>query len=63
MEYLSRHNIPFTEKNIRTDAQALQELIGLGYSATPVTRIDGQVVLGFDPARLESALRDAGLLS
>lgn len=44
------------EKNIQEDRAALQELIDLGYRATPVTLIDGETVVGFDQARIEKLL-------
>ncbi len=44
------------DKNIRTDPVALQELLKLGYRATPVAIIDGEAVVGFDRARLEKLL-------
>jgi hypothetical protein len=43
-------------KDIRADRQALEELIKLGFRATPVTLIDGEAVVGFDPAKLEKLL-------
>ncbi|MCI0410576.1 MAG: glutaredoxin family protein [Acidobacteria bacterium] len=44
--------VAFVEKNIREDPAALAELAQLGYRATPVTVIDGQVVIGFDRGKL-----------
>jgi hypothetical protein len=44
------------EKNVQEDRAALQELIALGYRATPVTLIDGEAVVGFDQARIEKLL-------
>ena len=44
------------EKNIRTDPEALKELIALGAQATPAAVIDGQTVLGFDRARYDELL-------
>ncbi len=38
------------------DQQALDELSRLGYMTTPVTKIDGEVVVGFDQKRLEALL-------
>lgn len=38
------------------DSSALEELSKLGYMTTPVTTIDGQVVVGFDQKRLEALL-------
>lgn len=44
------------DKNIRTDQAALQELLKLGFRATPVTLIDGEAVVGFDRGKLERLL-------
>ncbi len=46
----------FVEKNIREDQQALEELLKLGFRATPVTVVDGEVVVGFDRGRIERLL-------
>lgn len=43
-------------KNIREDPAALQELLKLGFRATPVTIIDGESVVGFDRGKLERLL-------
>jgi len=40
------------DKNIRDDPAALDELLQMGYRATPVTVIDGEVVVGFDRGKL-----------
>lgn len=56
-EFLSQNKIAFTERNIAADPSALAELEKLGYMTTPVTAIDGEVVVGFDRARLEELLR------
>jgi hypothetical protein len=34
----------------------LQELLDLGYRATPVTLVDGEAVVGFDRGRIERLL-------
>ncbi len=47
----------FTAKNVREDKAALQELTKMGYRATPVTVVDGEVVVGFDRGKLERLLR------
>ena len=44
------------DKNIQEDHAALEELLKLGYRATPVTVIDGEVVVGFDRGKLERLL-------
>jgi glutaredoxin len=56
-EFLSQRGIPFRDKNILEDSVALDELQKLGYMTTPVTVIDGEVVIGFDQAKLESLLK------
>ncbi len=48
--------MPFTVKDIRQDQSALQELIRLGFRATPVTLIDGEPLVGFDRVKLKSLL-------
>jgi glutaredoxin len=39
------------------DETALKEVEKLGYMTTPVTVIDGQVVVGFDVPKLRSLLQ------
>lgn len=56
---LSQKNVPFTDKNVREDAVALNELRKMGYNSVPVTIIDGQRILGFDKAAIEKALAAA----
>ncbi len=58
-ELLSLKNVPFTDKNVREDAVALNELRKLGVSSVPVTIIDGQRIHGFDRAAIERALAAA----
>jgi glutaredoxin len=56
-EFLSQNQIAFTERNIAADEKALNELEKLGYLTTPVTVVDGQVVIGFDVAKLRTLLQ------
>jgi glutaredoxin len=56
-EFLSQKNIAFTDRNIAADDAALAELEKLGYMTTPVTVVDGEVVVGFDRAKLETLLK------
>ena len=55
-EFLSWRGIEFVERNVAEDESALSELEKLGVMTTPVTVIDGEVVIGFDQARLEVLL-------
>jgi|SRR5579859_157424 len=51
-EFLSQNKVEYTERNIVADETALAELEKLGYMTTPVTVIDGAVVVGFDVPKL-----------
>ena len=54
-EFLSEHNIPFVERNIRQDPQAKEELLRLtGKLVVPAFAVDGDWFFGYDPERLES---------
>jgi len=55
-EFLSQRGIEFTERNVAEDESALSELEQLGVMTTPVTVIDGEVVVGFDRERLNALL-------
>ena len=59
-EFLSREGHPFETKNIEEDDAAYDELLKLGARSVPVTIIDGQMITGFDQARLREALTAAG---
>jgi glutaredoxin len=59
-EFLSRVGYPFEAKNIEEDDTAYDELMALGARSVPTTVIGGQVVTGFDQARLRAALAAAG---
>jgi len=58
-EFLSQNKIEYTERNIAADETALTELEKLGYMTTPVTVIDGEVVVGFDRAKLDDLLQQS----
>ena len=55
-EFLSHNKIEFVDRNVAADEVALNELEKLGYMTTPVTVIDGQVVVGFDRDKLQKLL-------
>ena len=55
-ELLSQRGVAYTERDISCDPQALAELSQLGYMTTPVTKINGEVVVGFDQKRLVALL-------
>ena len=55
-EFLSRSGIQFMERNIVQEPDALDELRRLGYMTTPVTLVEGDVIVGFDEEKLSKAL-------
>ncbi len=55
-EYLSQKQILFQERDVTTDTAAVAELQRLGYMTTPVTVINGTVIVGFDTAKIDAAL-------
>ncbi len=55
-EFLSQHGIIFEERDVSRDAAALDELQRRSLMTTPVTFIDGEVVVGFDQAKLAKLL-------
>lgn len=52
-EVLSHKGLAYTERDISRDPHALEELAKLGYMTTPVTRIDEEVVVGFDQTLID----------
>jgi len=56
-EFLSQKGIEFTERDVSKDKDAVNELMKLGVMTTPVTVIDGEMVVGFDQHKLEQLLK------
>ena len=55
-QFLAAKGVPFTNKDISEDEQAMKELDQLGAAQVPVIVVDGRVVLGFDRTKLQKAL-------
>jgi hypothetical protein len=51
-----RNSVEFTEKNIRTDLDAMQEMVEINSQSTPTTVIDGEVIIGFDKEKISERL-------
>ncbi len=51
-----RNCVGFVEKNIRTDLDAMQEMVEINSQSTPTTVIDGEVIVGFDKERISQKL-------
>ena len=47
----------FTEKNVGRDPQARQELMDLGLLSLPVLLIGDQKLTGFNPVKIDEALK------
>ena len=56
-EFLSENKIEYADRNIAADEAALNDLEKLGYMTTPVTVIDGEVVVGLDLPKLRNLLQ------
>jgi glutaredoxin len=56
-EYLSQKHVAFQDRNIAQDPSALEELRKLKVMTTPVTVVDGTVIVGFDTDKLDAALK------
>jgi len=59
-EFLHQKGVAYTEKDISKDEKAFNELVDNGFSATPVTIIDGEAVVGFNRTKLEELLSSEG---
>jgi glutaredoxin len=46
----------FTERDVDADPTARDDMLKLGASGTPVTVIDGEVVIGFDEQAIDELL-------
>jgi glutaredoxin len=54
--WLGQHGYSYTERNIREDPAALEELARLGYQSVPVTLIGATTIDGLDLPALQAAL-------
>jgi glutaredoxin len=60
-EFLSNKVIAYEEHDVSRESSAVDEVVRLtGQNGVPVTVVDGQVVVGFDQARLEQLISQAG---
>ncbi|MBI4132198.1 MAG: NrdH-redoxin [Candidatus Sungbacteria bacterium] len=56
-QFFEANNIAYEELNVAADARAREEMITKsGQFGVPVTDVDGQLVIGFDQARLSELL-------
>jgi len=56
-EFFESNQVAYQEFNVAADAKAREEMISQsGQFGVPVTDVDGQLVIGFDKARLSELL-------
>ncbi len=56
-DWLEEEGISYREKDVSTDIDAVQEMIEkTGQRGVPVSIIDGQIVVGFDPEGIKKLL-------
>lgn len=55
-EFLSQNNIPFKERNISTDEDAMMELQRRNIRSVPTFLVGNQTVVGFNKAKILSLL-------
>lgn len=61
-QMLTQRGVKWQELDIMASAQAKQEFIAHGGQGTPLLLIGETVIKGTDPARIDAALRENGLL-
>jgi glutaredoxin 3 len=54
--HLESRGQKYTERDVDSDPSARDEMMNLGAQSTPVTVIDGEVVIGFDDASIDELL-------
>lgn len=65
-QYLDRLGVAYVEKDVEEDKAAYEELMaknGGQFQGVPVTDIAGELVLGFDRAKIDSILKDKQLVA
>ncbi len=54
--YLKARKLSFEYKDIQADPEALRELVALKSQSTPTLVVGDQVLIGFDPEKLDALL-------
>jgi glutaredoxin-like YruB-family protein len=65
-QYLDRLGVAYVEKDVEEDKAAYEELMaknGGNFQGVPVTDIAGELVLGFDRPKIDSLVREKGLVA
>ena len=65
-QWLDKLGISYNEKDIEADKEAYEELMsknGGSFQGVPVTDVAGDLVLGFDRAKLDSLIKEKGIVA
>lgn len=65
-QYLQKLGVQYVKKDVEEDKEAYEELmqkIGGNFQGVPVTDIAGEIVLGFDRAKIDTTLKDKQLIA
>ena len=54
--YLTGKGVAFVQKDPMADPEVLEEMIALGITSAPLTLVDGEAVVGYDPEKLDQLL-------
>lgn len=61
-DWLKQQNIEFEDVNVGTDQNRAKEMVDKsGQMGVPVVDVNGEIVIGFDKPKLETALKEKGL--
>ena len=56
-DYMTAHGVKYTEHNVGSDLERRKEMVEKsGQMGVPVIDVEGQIMVGFEEARLASAL-------
>lgn len=56
-DYMDKHGIKYTDKDVEHDPKAMQESIDKsGQMGIPVIDIEGRIIIGFDRPQIDDAL-------
>jgi len=55
-EFMQDQDYDYEERNITTDSTAREELIKMNMRGVPVTVVDDQTIVGFDPQKIKAAI-------
>jgi len=64
-QYFNAQDVKFEDKDVASDADAYKEVVEKmngAFAGVPVIDIDGTIVLGFDRAKIDIALKAKGLV-